>query len=302
MKTQTIRLSLVDMNNGQPNEAIRCFRRLLDAFSARVAVANPGIEFHLTHVQPRNLDERVPLDSDLVLSSGGPGSPYDGFEDPWSTGYRKFLDHVATSNGREMGSGPQLMAVCHSFQLSVMHFGLATMRKRETTKFGPQPVYMTAEGMKSELLGEFDDRLFAFEHRNFEAVDLDSAKLASLGGRVLARESREGRTDKGQGLLALEFAPGIVGTQFHPEADRPGVVTWISKPEKAKAFKDAYGDELYERMIKSLDDPTRLARTFALLVPGWLTRRFNHLAARRGLNPIAMPVQNPSEFEQARAA
>ena len=50
-------------------------------------------------------------------------------------------------------------------------------------------------------------------------------------------------------------------------------------------------------MMKTLDDPSRLARTFALLIPGWLTSRFNALAPGRGLRPIPAPVQSMREFE-----
>jgi len=42
-------------------------------------------------------------------------------------------------------------------------------------------------------------------------------------------------------------------------------------------------------MLRTLDDPNRLARTFALVIPGYLTRRFNRLALHRGYQPIDLP-------------
>ena len=285
------------MNNGVPNEAVRCFRRLFEAFASKARAANPGLETPLVHVQPRNLGEVPPVDTDLVLSSGGPGSPRDGYDQPWADAYRNFLDKVVERNTVAPQTAPSVFAVCHSFELSVLHFGVATMRERVATKFGLMPAYVTNDGMKSDVFQPFGDRLFAFEHRGWEAVDVDAKKLAKLGGKLLARESREGRIDKGEALLAFQFAPGLVGTQFHPEADKPGVVAWISRPEKAMAFKMAYGDELYERMMKSLGDPTRLARTFAIMIPGWLTRRFNHIAEVRGYKPIPMPEESMEAFE-----
>jgi len=80
------------MNNGVANEAIRCFRRLLTAFVGRVRAANPRLTVHLEHVQPRNLGELPTHDVDLFLSTGGPGSPHDGWDERWCTGYRTFLD------------------------------------------------------------------------------------------------------------------------------------------------------------------------------------------------------------------
>ena len=84
--------------------------------------------------------------------------------------------------------------------------------------------------------------------------------------------------------------------QFHPEADRPGVVAWVSRPDQAAAFREAYGDETYERMLRTLDDPSRLARTFAILIPGWMTRKFNAMAGANGWNPVGPPVQDINAF------
>ena len=81
-----LKVCLVDMNNGVANQATRCFRRLVDGFSKRVREANPSLDVVFKHVQPRNLGELPDADTDLLLSSGGPGAPTDGYEDPWSTG------------------------------------------------------------------------------------------------------------------------------------------------------------------------------------------------------------------------
>lgn len=302
MKPPTLKLCLVDMNNGVKNEATRCFRRLFDALVARAKAVNPGLEFHFTHVQPRNLGERPDRDADLVLSSGGPGSPFDGYDDHWCIDYRKFLDSVVERNVADPANAPGLLVVCHSFELSVTHFEVATMVKRDRLRFGVMPAYVTEAGQHSALLAPFGDRLFTWEHRSWEAVDLNEARLRELGGEVLARESRPGRNDKGRALLSFRFAPGISGTQFHPEADRAGVLAWINRPEHAAALRDAYGSSLYQRMMKTLADPNRLARTFALFVPGWLTHEFNRLAKARGLVGLPPPEQSMLEFGEPVSA
>ena len=296
-----LKLCLVDMNNGLPNQAIRCFKRIIAAFTENVARVNPRLTVSLAHVQLRNLCELPPADSDLVLSSGGPGSPFDGYEDPWCKGYRSFVDSVIDRNMAEDGRGPSMLAICHSFEIVAHHLKVAQVQPRASRKFGVMPVYMTEAGQRSPLLKEFGDRLFAFEHRNFEVVDLDEKRLAELQGELLARESRDGLS-KGKGLVAFKMGPGVEGTQFHPEADRTGVVTWIKKPEMAEAFKDAYGEETYEQMMDTVDDPSRLARTFALIVPGWLHRRFDLLAARRGWVALGPPAQDLGEFQREPAA
>lgn len=292
-----MKLCLVDMNNGVANQATRCFRRIMDAFTAKVTEANPGLEIQTRHVQPRNLGELPSDDVDFVLSSGGPGSPLDGWDEPWCTGYRAFLDRAVEQNLRDPAHAPQVFVVCHSFEIVVEHFGIAQMQLRDSLKFGVFPSYTTPAGMKTELFAPFGDRLFTWEHRNWEAVGLDEKKLAALGGEVLASESRPGRDDKGSAFTAFKFAPGVVGTQFHPEADLKGVLTWVEKPEHADRLIDAYGNGLYERMLTTLRDPGRLGKTFALVIPSWLTRRFNRWAAARDLKPIGMPVEDMAAFE-----
>ena len=286
------------MNNGVPNEATRCFRRLFDGFSARVRAVNPGLDIAFQHVQPRNLSELPDRKADLVLSSGGPGSPFEGYGDPWCTGYRNFLDHVVEARLQHPAPGPAVFVVCHSFEITVTHFAVASMVPREELKFAIFPAYITPEGQRTDFLSPFRDRLFTWEHRRWQAVGLETRQLAALGGAVLSTESRPGRRDKGRSLLGFRFAPGVEGTQFHPEADRGGVMAWINRPEHAASLKDVYGNSLYERMMKTLKDPTRLARTFALLIPSWLTARFNELAPHRGWTPLLPPVQDMKDFEE----
>ncbi len=54
-------------------------------------------------------------------------------------------------------------------------------------------------------------------------------------------------------------------------------------------------------MLRTLDDPRRLARTFALVIPGWLVRQFNLTAAARGYAPVGPPSEDVSSAFQASA-
>jgi hypothetical protein len=192
-----------------------------------------------------------------------------------------------------------LFAVCHSFELAVLHYGVAQMTPRPERKFGVMPVYTTEAGGRAPLLASFGDRLFAWEHRSWQATGLDASRLASLGGELWAVETRDPARYKGDGLLAFRFAPGVEGTQFHPEADRAGAIAWIERPEQARAVVEAFGEVTYRRMRKTLDDPARLARTWALLIPGWLARSFNALAPVRGWRPVPPPVHDVAAFTTA---
>lgn len=300
MASQPLRICLVDMNNGVANQATRCFRRLNDAFAKRVRERNPDLEVSFRHVQPRNLAELPSDDVDIVLSSGGPGSPHDGFDDAWCVGYRRFLDHAVERNMKDSARAPKLFLVCHSFEIAILHFAVAEMQKRSTTKFGVMPAYITDAGQKTDYVSPFGYRLFTWEHRNWEAVNPDMKRIAELGGQIVSKESHQKAVvNRGDAILGMRFAPGVDGVQFHPEADKAGVLAWIENPEHAATVESAYGPALYAKMVKSLANPTRLARTFALMIPGWLTLRFNELAAPRGYKPLTMPEQAMQDFDVA---
>lgn len=297
-----LRVCIVDMNDGHVNQAMRCLRSIVGRFFRHVQAFNPDVLCEATEVSPRDTTEKIPEDCDLYLSSGGPGSPYDGDGMPWATDYGRFLDSLLESSAKAETEARSLFAICYSFEMVVRHFKLATVAPRADRKFGVMPVYTTLEGQKHPLLSAFGDRLFAFEHRNWEAVDLDVAGLRALGGHFLAQESRDG-VSKGRAILGLEVAPGIEAVQFHPEADRPGVMNWVSRPEQAAAFKATYGEITYRAMLRTLDDPNRLARTFALLIPGWMVRRFNVLAPYRDWVELPPPGETVTgAFDSGPAA
>lgn len=283
-----LRVCLIDMNQGHVNQAMRCFRGLVGGFFERVQRANPNLPCDLVEVSPRDTNATVPREADLYLGSGGPGSPYDGDDQPWFGDFAAFVDEVVESASGPAATRKALFGVCYTFELLVRHFRVATMAMRDSRKFGVMPIYTTPAGQAHPLLGAFGDRLFAFEHRNWEAIDLDEKRLEALGGAFLAQESRDGWS-KGRAILGLDLGSNVECVQFHPEADRAGVVSWVARPEQAEAFRATYGEETYQAMLRTLDDPTRLARTYAIVIPGFLVRKFNGLAAARGWNPIEAP-------------
>jgi len=277
------------MNQGHVNQAMRCFRGLVNGFFERIERQNPTLACELVEVSPRDTNNPIPRDCDLYLGSGGPGSPYDGDDAPWFADCAAFLDGLAASASGPAGEVQSLFGVCYTFEVLVRHFKVATMAMRDSRKFGVMPIYTTHEGQRHPLLAPFGDRLFAFEHRNWEAIDLDETQLANLGGKFLAQESRDGYS-KGRAVLGLDLGSNIESVQFHPEADRAGVMSWVARPEQAEAFRATYGEETYQAMLRTLDDPNRLAKTFALVIPGFMVRKFNALAGARGWRAIEAPT------------
>jgi len=283
-----VSLCLIDMNAGHENQAMRCFRGIVTTFFDRVRAANPGLACRIVEVSPRDTNNVIPRDCDIYIGSGGPGSPFDGDAMPWFADFSSFVNWMVDEGRRTDEHQKSLFGVCYTYELLVRHFEVAEVSTRDSRKFGVMPIYITQNGQKHPLLEQFRDRLFAFEHRNWEAVNENDKRLAKLGGSVLALESRDGYS-KGRGILGFDFGSGVEAVQFHPEADRAGVMSWVARPEQAAAFRATYGEETYQAMLRTLDDPNRLARTFALVIPGYLQRRFNRLAEARAYTQITPP-------------
>src|SRR5262245_22680127 len=77
-----LRLCIVDMNNAYLNQAMRCIRGIVSTFFESVQEHNPDLVCERIEVSPRDTNNPVPPDCDLYISSGGPGTPYDGDGEP----------------------------------------------------------------------------------------------------------------------------------------------------------------------------------------------------------------------------
>lgn len=285
-----VRVCLIDMNAGVKNEAIRCLHAAMAIFERQLRYANPDVALAVTIVSPRDKADAIPPGFDIYLSSGGPGSPFDSEGTPWGAQYATFLDSVYEAHDKGRADAPALMPICYSFELIIMHFRVARLVPRAEKKFGVQPQYTTEAGRNHPLLAMFKDRIFAFEHRSWDALEPDAKLLAALSGAVLAAESRPELHDKGESITSVHIGPGIESTLFHPEADRAGIHAWIDKPEQEAAFKEAYGTLTHERMMRTIAHPERIDRAHKEVIPGFLRRHVNRLAGLRGWHEIPEPL------------
>ena len=139
MSARPLRICIVDMNNAHVNQAMRCLRGLVSNFVDHVHLQNPDLVCEKVEVSPRDTNDPVPRDCDLYLSTGGPGSPFDGDGSAWSDDYGHFCDHVAESSARG-GQGRQgLFAICYSFEMVLRHFDLAHIGPRAERTTLPMP-------------------------------------------------------------------------------------------------------------------------------------------------------------------
>ena len=80
--SKAIRIAILDMNEGLPNQGMRCIREILNQFGDTANIELDWDEFEV------RLQKQVPdLGYDIYISSGGPGSPLESEGSEWEKVY-----------------------------------------------------------------------------------------------------------------------------------------------------------------------------------------------------------------------
>jgi GMP synthase-like glutamine amidotransferase len=254
-----IRLAILDLYDGTPNQGMRCIHELATAFG-------PELEHEVFDV--RGYGQVPGLDFDVYISSGGPGDPRKSGAE-WEAAYYEWLDQVWAWNQTEPVK-KSVLFICHSFQMAVEHFGLAEVCPRHTMSFGTFPVHLTPAGQQDPLFVDLPTPFWVADFRRFQVIQPDEQKIEAFGAKVLAREKIRPHVPLERAIMAIRFSPELLGVQFHPEADPEGMYTHFSTPEiKAEVILE-HGEEKWEKMIHDLSDNEKLHLTHDTVIPGFL--------------------------------
>ena len=79
MHKGTVNIAVIDLNNGLPNQGLRCLRDLLKQAGENL----PDFGLTFDFFDTRHGSELPDISYDIFISSGGPGSPYDGQGMAW---------------------------------------------------------------------------------------------------------------------------------------------------------------------------------------------------------------------------
>ncbi|MEM7571883.1 MAG: GMP synthase [Bacteroidota bacterium] len=263
-----LRLAILDLYNGIPNQGMRCIKAIADGFADE-------IDYQIFDV--RMTGEMPELaDFDLYISSGGPGDPLEF--DGWGKAYFDWLDALWQHNQKAVRK-KYVFFICHSFQMAVHHFGLAEVTARKSISFGTFPVHLTQAGKEDELLGQFGSIFHAADFRRFQAIQPNNKRFEELGAQLLCLEKKRPHVPLERAIMAIRFSPEIIGVQFHPEADPEGMLTHFSRPEiKAEVIAE-HGREKWLKMMAHLSDPDKILRTHDATIPGFLRQAIDRLKA-----------------------
>ena len=262
-----IRIAILDLYEGQPNQGMRCIRELLAGFAH-----THNLQFHLDEFEVR-LERQVPdLSYDIYISSGGPGSPLDSIDSAWEAAYFGWLQKIDDFNrDADPSARKQVLFICHSFQLICRHYNLAEVTNRRSTAFGVFPIHFLEGADKEPLFAGLQDPFYAVDSRSYQVIQPNPQRIADIGASILAIEKERPHVPLERAIMAIRFSDSMIGTQFHPEADATGMSMYLRREDKKQTVIAEYGEEKWKSMIDQLEDPDKIRWTYSHVIPNFLS-------------------------------
>lgn len=274
---QQIKVAVIDMNNGFPNQGMRGIQELLNSYRENTA---PNLTFDLFDLRQKG--EIPDLSYDIFISSGGPGSPFDGEGQKWENDFFFLLDEIEGFNASNEHKKHAFL-ICHSFQLACRKYGLGTVTQRKSNAFGIFPISLTDNGEVETVFSGLPNPFFSVDSRDWQVIQPNEEDFEAKGAKILAIEKERPHVALERCLMAIRFSEQIIGTQFHPEADPIGMKMYLLQEDKKSAIIKNHGEEKYFDMLDSLEDPNRITLTQSVILPNFLTEAIHTL--QRNPNP-----------------
>lgn len=261
-----IRIAILDLYEGQPNQGMRCLRELiqqwgsehnyevtLDEFEVRQELALPGVDY------------------DIYISSGGPGSPLESEGSEWENKYFNWIANIEQWNSdTENFPKKHVLFICHSFQLACRYFELGNVCRRKSTAFGVFPIHMLLDGKNEAVFDGLRDPFYSVDSRDYQVIEPNHTRLREMGARILAIEKNRPHVPYERAIMAIRFSDHFIGTQFHPEADAEGMSMYLQREDKKATVIENHGEAKWESMVEQLQDPEKIMWTYTHVLPNFL--------------------------------
>jgi len=268
----TVRVAIIDLYDNLPNEGMRCIKEIVSQQDKKINGHAVAYDVYDTRAKAEIPD----LSYDIYISSGGPGSPFDGAGKEWEKKYFNWWESVWRYN-QNHSDKKYVFAICHSFQIMCRFFSLAHVSQRNSKSFGVMPVHKTSAGEREQLYAGLPDPFYAADFRDWQAVQPDQRAFAEIGAEILSLEKIRPHVPKERSITAIRVSPEIVGVQFHPEADPEAMRVHAVKPERKQDIIERFGLEKYNELMQRLDDPRLLWRTRNTVMPRFLMNAIQQL-------------------------
>ena len=268
--TVNYKIAILDMYQGHENQGMRGIKDLINRFAIENNIPLSYEVFDL-----RSLCEIPDINNfDVFISTGGPGSPIDSEHSDWEKKFFNLIDAIQKNNDTEENK-KYLFLICHSFQVFCRHYDFGVVCERKSPSFGVLPAHKTQSGLQDEIFNKLKDPFYIVDSREWQVIQPNSNKFFETGAEVLVLEKERPTIPLERALMAVRFSDEIYGTQFHPEADGPGMRHYLLTDEKKKTqVIEQYGEDKYLEMIDKLDDEDKIILTRKEILPNFLLKKF----------------------------
>lgn len=267
MSDQSIKIAILDMYDGEPNQGMRCIIDIINRF-------NQVVTFKIFDVRGKSEFPDIKK-FDIFISTGGPGNPLEG-DGNWDLKYYDFIDALTTWN-KENNIKKHVLFICHSFQMACKHFGLAEITKRNDTSFGVMTIHKTKEGINDPIFEGLADPFYGIDSRDYQVVQPKLNIFAKKGAKIISLEKIRDHVQYERAIMAVRFSEYMVGTQFHPEADPISFVVNMKNTERREKIKKMKGKRKFRNMLEDLLDEDKIYKTNETLIPNFLRIAINDL-------------------------
>lgn len=262
-----LKLAILDMYDGHTNQGMRCIDEIVNRYKHE-------LDYRVFDV--RGKAELPDTSYDIYISTGGPGSPFDG-DGVWDKKYYDFIEELWNINQSGTDSKKYVFFICHSFQMACIHFDLGEITRRKSMSFGTFPTHLTDLGVAEPLFKGLDNPFWIADFRDWQVVQPKLERFEEIGAQILVLEKIRPSVPYERAIMAIRFSEEFFGVQFHPEADGNGMLQHFQELDKLKFIVNKYGKDKYATMITDLRHPDKIEKTNETILPNFLEKAIQSL-------------------------
>jgi len=270
---QKIKIATIDLYNNERNEGMRCIGEIVEETKKKFNDLDISYNVYETRFK-----EDIPgIDSDIFISSGGPGSPFDGEGKKWEKDYFNLIDKIYSHNQTNTDKKKYIFFICHSFQMMARFFEFGDVSKRNSKSIGVMPFEKTESGKTNIIFEQLPNPFYAADIREYQVTNQNKKVIDDIGAKILSYEILDDNLNGEPAIAAVRISNEIVGTQFHPEADPESMLYHFNRPDEKKQIIDSYGEEKYNRMLEILQEPNAVKQTRKTVIPNFLNQAIDEI-------------------------
>jgi len=271
--SKRLKVAVLDLYEGEPNQGMRCLRDILGGFGHE-----SDLRVDLKEFDVRLRNDVPDMSYDVFISSGGPGSPLESRYSDWEKKYFGWLNEIERWNNNPANLQKKFVFfICHSFQLSARYYNIGILAKRHSSAFGIFPIHMLGDSFNEPIFDGLKDPFYAVDSRDYQVIQPNLEVIKKMGAKILCIEKERRHVPYERAIMGIRYNEYMVGTQFHPEADAPGMAMYLNRDDKKQMIIGNYGEEKWRSMLAHLDDPDKILWTYSHVLPNFLNQAVEQL-------------------------